>query len=290
MSTAAPSQRIAFDLMLDGTGYAGTAIQPAHTPTLHRHLAGILDHLHSGSGDSLACCSRLDAGVAAEHFPVHCDIAASWQPQRLAKAINAHLLSPQGVRHAVILRHAAVDPNWDSRRDAVAKIYRYSILVRQAPPLSSQHGHWLRHMPDFDILQACAQSLIGTHDLVGFACLRGDASDAYHPARSIIDSYWECSPAPCGGTWLHYTVRGQAFLYKQVRGMVGAMLACANPRNRSADVSMFTEVIAGGRHAPRLGEIAPASGLCLIDVDYGERIPAWKNLGNESPVGDESRP
>ncbi|TVR12322.1 MAG: tRNA pseudouridine synthase A [Planctomycetota bacterium] len=277
MSPTAPRQRLALDLTLDGTGYAGTAIQPAHTPTLHRHLSGILDHLDQGSGTSLACCSRLDAGVAAEHFPVHCDISSTWDPLRLVLAINGQLISPQKLRHAVVLRWARVDPDWDSRRSAHSKTYRYSILIRRAPLLSSQHGYWLRHMPNIDSLQACAKALLGSHDLAGFACLRGDASDAYHPTRAITHSSWNHSPAPGGGHWLHYTVTGEGFLYKQVRGMVGAMLACANTRS-TANINTFTQVIYSGRSATRLGEVAPARGLCLLNVDYGARTPRWHDL------------
>lgn len=273
MAHAAPDlQRYALDLELSGRYYAGTAIQPPHIPTLHRHLADALNRLQPGSGSSLQCCSRLDAGVAAEHFTVHCDLSPTWEPHKLAQALNGLLKTPQHERHAVIWRAAHVDNSWDAWRSAQFKTYCYRILASPFPPLSSHRVLWIKHQLDVSCLMDCAQNLLGNHDLSGFAALRHDPSDAYHPLRSIISSEWRHLQAE-RGTWLVYTVTGNGFLYKQVRGMVGAMIACGQHPERGIDA--FRQVITEGRQAPRLGEIVGPEGLWLADIDYGPQTPQW---------------
>lgn len=267
-------QRYALLLELAGTHYAGTAIQPAPIPTLHRHLAECLDQLCPGTAASLQCCSRLDAGVAASCFTVHCDLNQNWSPTKLVQALNGLLRWPDHQRHASCLAAAAVAADWDAWRSARSKTYRYRILCSGAPPLHQQHCLWLRRQPRHDILQQAAHLFLGQHDLSGFACLRGDASDLWSPQRHILRSQWEFDEDQ-RGQWLTYEVCGTGFLYKQVRGMVGAMLSIASRDGES--LISFSAAIAAGRQASRVGDVAPAKGLTLSAIDYGQAQPNWQH-------------
>ena len=127
--------RYAIELALSGTHYAGTAIQPEPTPTLHRHLMQCFEQLESGSGDSLQCCSRLDSGVAAQQFTAHIDLNGSWQPADLIKALNGILRWPDNQRHAVVFARPALMMNGTPGAAPSQQNVHYHVLVSAVPPL-----------------------------------------------------------------------------------------------------------------------------------------------------------
>jgi tRNA pseudouridine38-40 synthase len=268
--------RYALTLALSGTHYAGTAIQPAHTPTLHRHLVTCFDQLQAGSGESLQCCSRLDSGVAAKAFTVHIDLDAIWAPADLVKALNGLLRWPNHKRHAVALSAATVHVPWDAWRSAESKVYDYHILISAVPPLHHERCLWLRRPLHLDSLKACAAAFLGEHDLSGLAALRKDASDAFQPSRSVLQSQWQAANDQ-RGNWLTYTVEGTGFLYKQVRGMVGAMCHLAQNPDAAEAAKSLTSLIKASRSGKRLGEIVGPDGLELRQVNYGKNTPKWQS-------------
>jgi tRNA U38,U39,U40 pseudouridine synthase TruA len=70
-------------------------------------------------------------------------------------------------------------------------------------------------------------------------------------------------------------VHGSSFLYKQVRHMVGALLAVGGGRLARSDLE--EELAAGGELAPqarRRWMLADACGLCLAEVHYAR--PLWE--------------
>ena len=75
-----------------------------------------------------------------------------------------------------------------------------------------------------------------------------------------------------------YTVEGTGFLYKQVRGMVGAMLpARAKAKQAAAEAATPGRGDCKGRGAERIGEIVGPDGLELVHVSYGENTPDWQS-------------
>ena len=268
--------RYALELALSGSFYAGTAIQPEHTPTLHRHLMTCLDQLEPGSGHSLQCCSRLDSGVAAKQFTAHVDFNNQWDPAALVKALNGLLRWPDNLRHASLLRAAEVETNWDAWRSSTSKTYAYHILVSPIPPLQHERCLWFRRPLQRATLQACAQVFLGHHDLSALAALRKDPSDAFQPVREILQSTWQES-VDSRGAWLTYVVEGTGFLYKQVRGMVGTMCQLGLEKDSESAVERLEGVINQGRGAERIGEIVGPDGLELQMVSYGSKSPNWQS-------------
>ncbi len=68
-----------------------------------------------------------------------------------------------------------------------------------------------------------------------------------------------------------FRIRGEGFLYRQVRALVGAMVFVAQTR---ATVDDFRAAIARRRHPKRLGNLAPAEGLVLAGASFAPE-PAW---------------
>ena len=255
--------RYAFDLEVDGRHFQGTQAQRNGT-TLQGALAEALSDLDRRPvAPRLA--SRLDAGVSAERLPADAWMESAWEPRELLAALNARL-----PREAVAARIASVEEAFHSQHDAQAKSYRYEIARRATRPVLEARATWVRRIDHPHLLAGMAALLIGTHDLSGFACLRRDGTDEDDPVREILDAAWSCESAKDGERWI-FRIAGTGFLYKQIRGMVGAMIAVAQGRRSLAD---FTAAIAGGRAAVKLGNIAPAHGLVLELVRYACE-PAW---------------
>ncbi len=256
--------RYAFDCQFDGRTFQGTQIQ-SQGRTLQGVLTACLAEI-GGDGVLPRPASRLDAGVSAEHLPVDALLPTSWECRELANCLNARL-----PREVVVARCALVDDRWHSQHEARSKTYRYEVAHRATRPVLDTRATWVRRLEHPDALERMAGMLLGSQDLSGFACLRRDGSDEDDPVREVTAASWSARDAD-EGRLLTFRISGAGFLYKQIRGMVGAMLAVAQGRR---SLEQFADVVSGGRQAERLGNIAPAHGLVLERVSYLPE-PEWQ--------------
>lgn len=259
--------RFALDIEFDGRDFLGTQWQEGH-----RTLQGVVEEAAARVGDAYRqsrdrfhASSRLDAGVGARSFIAHYTTHKQWDPETFGRALNGNL-PPD----AVVRRVAAVDDEWHARYQKSVKTYTYLVVNRGVRPVLQRDSWWIRRPLNVEILHKCAHDLLGQHDLSGFAALRGDESDEGDPVRRVTSSSWSAQDA-AEGRELTFTVSGEGFLYKQVRGLVGAMVEVARGGVEYTD---FLATKAGGRSAPRCGSIAPADGLMLDKVSL-EKEPQW---------------
>lgn len=259
--------RYALELEYDGAAFAGTQLQGKG----ERTLQAVIDQAAAsvdGAAVGVRLGSRLDAEVSAEALGADALFSRTWEPLALGFALS-QVLPPD----VVVRRAAAVADKWSAKHRAVAKTYRYRIRVRGVRPVLDRRCWWVRQIDHPDVLDQLAPLLVGDHDLAGFACLRHDETDEEDPCRRILAAGWERT-VDGHDQLLTFRITGEGFLYKQVRGLVGAMLSVAQGRATPAD---FAEVIAGGRGAKRLGNIAPGHALVLERVGYDQE-PAWVAL------------
>lgn len=259
--------RYALEIEFAGAGFHGTQVQD-HGRTLQAVVAQALVDLVGHSVDYRPG-SRLDQGVSARALAGDVALERAWDPVVLGLALNQKL--PEDV---VVRRVAAVADGFDARRDSVAKAYRYRVLVRPARPVLDRAAWWVRHLPHPELLDELAALVPGRRDLSGFACLRHDETDAKDPVREYLSARWSAQPVgdEADGVERTFRIRGAGFLYKQVRGLVGAMIHVAAGRARVAD---FARTIVDGRAARRLANIAPADGLRLERAEFAPE-PEWR--------------
>lgn len=255
--------RYAIALEFDGTAYVGTQRQ-AVGRTLQAEAEAALTRL-TGDPVRVRFASRLDAGVSATFLPCDVCLVRDWSPETLGAAMAARLPADAGV-----LAVARVADDFDARRDARAKTYVYRIVVRTTRPALEPHAWWLGRLAHPACLSQLAEKLPGHRDLSGFACLRHDSSDADDPFRTVHAASWTILPHPWGMELL-FRISGSGFLYRQVRFLVGGMIQVARG---SSSVPDFLATVAGGRQAPRVGDVAPPQGLRLESVGY-EPEPDW---------------
>lgn len=254
------------DIELDGSRYSGTAVQPG-LETLQGHLQDIASELE-GEPRRFRMAGRLDVGVAAAGLPVQVDLTKEWTAQALGRAFNGHLERPLAA--AVVRRVASVPDDFDLMKDVAHKTYRYRVWHSGHRSVRDPQSHWLRRIRHPDWLQPLAEILVGTQDCSGFACLRGDASDESDPVRTISAAQWSETPVD-GGIVRDFCITGTGFLYKQVRGIVGALLYLVNQDGTlDAACEAVRSTIVGGRQAERIGQIAPSRGLLLQQVELAK--------------------
>jgi tRNA pseudouridine38-40 synthase len=259
--------RYALELEYDGRDFAGTQTQREGLRTLQGELGIAATRLEDRPA-MVRLASRLDAGVSAQGLVGDLSLERDWEPRALGMAMSSHLPADVTVR-----RVAPVPDGWNAKIEASSKTYEYRIRRRGVRPVLDRRCWWVRHMEHPERLAGLADLLPGDRDLSGFACLRRDDSDEQDPHRRILAAAW--SVERCAGEEIHrFRIVGEGFLYKQVRGLVGAMVFVAQGR---ASVEDFIAAMGDGREARRLGNIAPAEGLELVSIRY-EPAPEWVEL------------
>lgn len=256
--------RFALALEYDGAAFLGTQIQAPGQRTLQKVLDDALSDLN-GTPATIRFASRLDQGVNAESLVGDCTLIRAWDPATLVRALVPRL--PPDV---VSRRAALVSEDWSALRACAGKTYRYQVVLRPVRPVLDRRCLWVRELDRPDLLQSCADLLIGRHDLSCFANLRHDERDELDPVRTYTAATWTTGEDTFGRHWTFH-ISGEGFLYRQVRAMVGAMVFVAQTRATLAD---FRSAIAKGRGATRLGNLAPAEGLVLERMTFAPE-PAW---------------
>jgi len=243
-------RRLRLVLEYDGTAYHGWQVQPG-LDTIQGRLEAALSRL-AGSPVHVMGAGRTDAGVHALGQVASCSIDVRLDDRELQRALNANL-----PRDIVVRNAAAAPAEFDARRSARSKIYRYTLLRRA--DRSALAGRYSLHAPyavDLEVMEAAGQCLVGTHD---FSAFRAGTCAAATPIRTVSRAAWRTE----GDLW-HFEIVGNAFLQHMVRIIVGTLLDVGRGRKRPGDLA---EILAS-RDRRRAGKTAPAHGLCLVAVEY----------------------
>ncbi len=255
--------RLRLVVSYDGSGFRGFAAQ-AGQRTVAAELAGAIATVVRHDVE-LTCAGRTDAGVHALGQVVHLDVREDVDVARLTRSVNA-MLAP-----AVVVRRAdPVEADFDARRAARARHYRYLVLEAGAldPLLASLCWH-VGEPLDLRAMQAGADAVLGEHDFAAF-CRRPPGAARHEPiVRRVLDARWsEARPRPDGLTdgerLLRFDISARSFCHQMVRSIVGTLVEVGRGRRTPADVPALLRT--GDRS--RGMTVAPPQGLCLVSVDY----------------------
>jgi tRNA pseudouridine38-40 synthase len=241
-----------FKLILEyeGTAYHGWQVQPG-LPTIQGLLQDALAEI-VGHPVQVTGAGRTDAGVHALGQVASFQAETRLDPATLGRALNASL-----PRDIVVRRAEEVSPDFDARRSARSKTYRYSILCRDHPSaFLGRHSLYVRHPLEFTAMARAAEQVIGTHD---FSAFRAGTCMAATPVRTVLQASWR----QAGELW-HFEITANAFLQHMVRILVGTLLEVGRGKHRPSRIG---EVLAA-RDRRRAGKTAPPHGLCLVQVHY----------------------
>lgn len=198
---------------------------------------------------------RTDAGVHAEGQVASVVLPAAIDRDELLVNLNRAL--PGDV---AVLDIERADDRFHARYLARSKTYRYRIVDGPVANPFLAHLAWRQQEPlHAQAMRDASRLFVGTHDFSGFTKARSDKSSE-RTVRSVQIDRTTFARGPV----LEITVRGDGFLWKQIRAMVGALVAVG--AGRATPDQIETLLRTGDRtHAP---PVAPASGLTLVSVDY----------------------
>ncbi len=243
-----PTARL--DIAYDGSRFVGWAAQPGQR-TVQSELESALERI-VGERIELTVAGRTDTGVHATG-QVASFTHERELPDHFAERLNAVL--PRDV--AVLFAGPAAE-DFDARRSARARVYRYRVLAaRVRNPFEERRALWWRHPLDRDLLEAAAALVVGKHDFTAFTPTQ---TEHVLFERNVDECRWsEDYPG-----LLALEIAAPSFMRNQVRVLVGTMLEVGGRRRTLAD---FAALLDG---APRdsAGETAPPHGLYLVAVRY----------------------
>jgi tRNA pseudouridine38-40 synthase len=229
-------------LEYDGSDFGGWARQPGVRTvqqTLEEVLATVLRR-----EVALTVAGRTDRGVHARG-----QVASHEGDPAPVRNLNA--LLPPDV--AALASEAAPD-GFDARRDARSRTYRYRIHTRSTPsPFEQGRALWWPRPLDREALDACAATLVGSHDFTAFTPTE---TDHVRFERDVFRAEWVQESEHVLAFW----IEADTFMRHMVRVLVGTMLEGASPEG-------FSELLTG-RPRSEAGATAPPHGLYLESVAY----------------------
>lgn len=255
--------RLKLLLAYDGTGFSGWQIQdkPKPPPTVQGVLEAALKKI-AGAPVRVFGSGRTDAGVHAHGQAAHCDVpdreGFDWR-----HSLNAVL--PQTVR---VLAAEQAAPDFDARRDAIAKTYIYQFWREShfVPPHLA-HFVWACGSLDEAAMKAALAHFPGERD---FSSLRNAGSDTLGSVRRIFSASLETLPPlefyPPHEPLLRLRITANGFLKQMVRNIAGLLAACGRGK---IEPSSVPALLAACDRKAVPSPTAPAKGLALASVNYG---------------------
>ena len=243
-------RNIRLDICYDGTRYKGWQRLPGVENTIQGKLETALSRILeepveiSGSG-------RTDAGAHAEHQIANFHCRSAMPCQEILRQLRRYLPEDIGIHSCV-----EASERFHARLNARRKTYRYRIWNSEAPCVFGRKLICiLPEKLDVGKMRMAARHFLGEHDFSAFnankkmkksTVRRIDAIDIGVDGEELV---------------LYFT--GNGFLYNMVRIMVGTLIEVGRgERDADSIPALF------GAKREEAGFLAPAQGLCLMEVEY----------------------
>lgn len=246
-------RNIRLTVAYDGTHYLGwqkTHMGPSIEGTLEIVLSRILQEKIN-----LQAASRTDAGVHAKGQIVNFITRNPFSLQRLLISINS--LLPNDI--AVLDIEQAQD-NFHPTLDCISKEYHYSLCYGLAQLPHHRFFSW--HYPqtlNITIMQRASECLVGEHDFSAFCNFKKN-NNYTHYMRHVQ----EISILDLPDKRINFRIRGNNFLYKMVRNLVGTLVYVGCGK---IDENSIPAILAN-KDRTKAGVTAPSHGLSLQKVYY----------------------
>jgi tRNA pseudouridine38-40 synthase len=269
-------RNIRLTLAYDGTGYVGWQIQPNGISVQSVVEAGIREF--SGFQSSLIAAGRTDAGVHALGQVANFRTESAIPCQGFRAGLQAFL-----PRDVLVVDADEVPLDFHATYTAKRKRYRYVIQNGRARhPFLRSYAHEHHARLDEREMHDAGQVLVGTHDFRAFETQHPNTASS---VRTVFEltvrrcSEWTTwiacradrpvsadSHADPAGEFVSIDVVADGFLYNMVRTIAGTLIRVGE---RKWDAQRMREILERGER-PQAGPTAPACGLYLVRVDYGE--------------------
>ncbi len=205
----------------------------------------------------VGAAGRTDAGVHALHQVAHV------RSRGMRRGVRHPVLALNDALPAdiAVTRVAPASADFDPRRDAVGRVYRYQILTRRSA-FASGEAWWVRDPLDEGAMRRAAAALTGRHDFSAFS-----EEDPQRPRETSLSL--EPVELARTGPLLVLRFRARFFLWKMVRRLTGYLVGVGRG---TFPVGLAPAVFGQDRRvlAPHT---APPHGLFLERVLYPGDAP-----------------
>lgn len=243
-------RNLRLDICYDGSRYRGWQRLPGVDNTIQGKLETVLSRILeepveiSGSG-------RTDAGVHARHQIASFHCTSELPAGEILTQLRRYLPEDIGIESC-----EDAPERFHARLNARSKHYRYTVWNSQRPCVfGRRYAAVIPETLDERSMRAAAQYFLGEHDFKAFCTNAGKKKSTVRRIDSLTVTR--------EGEYLYLDFVGNGFLYNMVRILSGTLLEVGMGK-RAAD--SIPELFAGKRS--EAGALAPAQGLCLMEVGY----------------------
>lgn len=237
----------------DGTRYYGWQ-QTRMGPSIENELRGVLSQILQ-ENVQLQAASRTDAGVHASGQVANFFTSRTIDLQRLKTSVNRML--PKDI---ALLDIAEAPAGFHPTLDCRSKEYHYYLCYDQHQMPQQRHFSWHYSCPlDLPAMQAAAQLLLGQHDFSSFCNFRKNQHYEHYVRQLFKLEITQFEPKR-----LRFEIKGNHFLYKMVRNLVGTLAYVGAHKIPSREIPSILE----SRTRIAAGITAPAHGLFLYSVNF----------------------
>jgi len=236
-------------LEYDGTDFAGWQVQPRER-TVQQVVESALERI-LGERIRVTAAGRTDAGVHAKGQVISFTTSGKMETGRLRRALNGVL-----PRDVTVTDVSEAPEGFNARFDAVSRTYRYTLSDRRVS-IGRNYVWHVKYSLSKELLAEATAPLEGSCSLKGFS--KGSDGDDF--STIILKKTWTFRD-----NLMIFEICAARFFHHAVRSMVGTAVEIARGRENPDLMKRILET--GDRSLA--GPTAPASGLCLMKVDYGE--------------------
>ena len=243
-------RNLRLDICYDGTRYRGWQRLPGREDTIQGKLETTLSRI-LGEEIEISGSGRTDAGVHARGQVANFHCESTMKTEEILLKLRMYLPEDIGIYSC-----RDVSPRFHARLNAKEKTYRYRIWNSNDPCVFERR--FVAALPeklDLEAMKYAAGQLLGEHDFSAFC---GNAKMKKSTVRFIrsVDIQKQ-------GNEIIIDITGNGFLHNMVRILVGTLIEVGRGVRKADSISDLF----GGKRADA-GFLAPAQGLCLMEVEY----------------------
>jgi tRNA pseudouridine38-40 synthase len=243
-------------LEYEGTRYAGFQVQ-SNVASVQGAVETAVGQL-TGLAARLYGAGRTDAGVHAREQVACLDTESRLGIDRFRSGLNHYLADDVAVREAY-----DVDADFDPRRHAVRRTYRYTMLESGSrSPLRGRFVYHVGQQLNVASMNAALGLLRGERDYIPFC---GNLPQSGRTVRKIYRAHvWRRDEDE-----VCLELEANAYLHQQVRRIAGAVLSVGLGR---MTIDGFAAIADSKVHGAA-SLVLPAKGLSLMRVEYKDFPP-----------------
>ena len=239
-------------IQYDGTRYRGWQIQSNTDDTIQGKIETVLSRIE-GYPVEVAGSGRTDAGVHALGQVANFHLKSKEEPAYIMQQMNRYL--PEDI---AVINIEEVADRFHARLSAIDKTYRYRIHTADYSNVFERKFvyNYKGDELDIDKMKLAAKQMLGEHDFMSFCGNKHMKKSTVRIVNSITIDRTDSE--------IVIDYNGNGFLRGMVRIMTGTLIEVGNGTKQVEDIARIFEA----RNREEAGYTAPASGLCLVEVNY----------------------